>query len=251
MIRGLLKHPLARDAGDIDALENADLRRRLVQAKPFLRRLYQEWYRSVARALPEGPGTVLEIGSGTGFLGEFVPHLITSDVQPIAGLTLVADARALPVEAGSLRGIVMINVLHQFNDPVRFFREASRALRPGGAIVLIEPWNTSWSRFVYQRLHHETFLPDAPNWENGPHGALPWILFARDRGRFETEFPALSIGAITVGMPLRYLLSGGLTLRGVIPGWSFPLWRGLESRAAPWMGRLGMFARIELRKVPV
>ncbi|MEI6179527.1 MAG: hypothetical protein WCP31_02135 [Chloroflexales bacterium] len=47
-------------------------------------------------------------------------------------------------------------------------------------------------------------------------------------------------------MPLRYLLSGGVSLRALMPGWSFPLWREAEARLAPWMDRLAMFARIVL-----
>ena len=87
----------------------------------------------------------------------------------------------------------MTNVLHHLPQPGRFFDEAAGCVRPGGVVAMVEPWNTAWSRWVYRHhLHHETFLPAAADWEvprGGPlsaaNGALPWILFARDRERLE------------------------------------------------------------------
>ena len=49
-------------------------------------------------------------------------------------------------------------------------------------------------------------------------------------------------------MPFRYLLSGGVSLRSLVPGWSFALWRNLENLLRPWMKSLAMFALIVLVK---
>ena len=136
----------------------------------------------------------------------------------------------------SLRAIVMTNVLHHLPDVASFFGEATRVVRPGGAIVMIEPWVTPWSRVIYTVLHHEPFDPTAAEWRvsgNGPlsgaNGALPWILFERDRSRFEREFPALRVASITPGMPFRYLLSGGFTSGGMYP-------RGHQPPGGQWSG---------------
>src|SRR5262249_48888116 len=122
---------------------------------------------------------------------------------------------------------------------------------------MIEPWTTSWSRFVWRKLHREPFHPEAVDWEfpaNGPlsgaNGALPWILFARDRSRFEREFPHWQIHKIEVGMPFRYLLSGGVSLRALMPGWMFGFWRSFENALQGWMNALGTFAHIVLLKQP-
>jgi hypothetical protein len=45
-------------------------------------------------------------------------------------------------------------------------------------------------------------------------------------------------------MPFRYLLSGGISLRSLMLGFTFNFWRGLENRLDPWMNNLGMFAKI-------
>ena len=120
---------------------------------------------------------------------------------------------------------------------------------------MIEPWVTAWSRLVWGPLHHEPFEPQADSWtipESGPlsgaNGALPWIVFERDRERFETEFPAWEIVSIRLDRPVSYLLSGGVSMRSLMPGWSFGAWRRLERRLAPWMSALGTFAVIVLRR---
>src|SRR5437588_13069218 len=86
-------------------------------------------------------------------------------------------------------------------------------------LLMIEPWVTLWSRFVYTHLHSEPFDPTAAEWGfpisgplSGANGALPWIIFARDRTAFETFFPQLVIREVTLMMPLRYLASGGVSM---------------------------------------
>ncbi len=253
-LRERLAHPLTRGL-DIDAPETTHLRRRIIQEKRFLRRIYQEWYAALARSLPEGEGAVLELGSGAGFLGDVIPSLITSELFPSPHTSVVLNGQQLPFAAGSLRAIVMTNVLHHVPHPRRFLSEAARCVRPGGVVSMLEPWVSPWSRLVYTRLHHEPFWPDAVEWEfassgplSGANGALAWIMFARDRERFEREFPEWQIRSITPSMPFRYLLSGGLSLRSLSPGWTFPLWSRIERGMQPRMDRWAMFAHIVLLK---
>lgn len=254
MLRTLLAHPLTRGL-DIDSPATTELRRRIIRRKRFLRQIYQEWYAALAGAVPAGAGAVLELGTGAGFLRDYIPGLITSDVLPLAGIDRVVDARALPFPAASLRAVVMTNVLHHLPDPRQFFAEAARCVRAGGVVAMIEPWNTPWARWVYRTLHHEPFEPDAPHWEcpatgplSGANGALPWIMFARDRARFEHEFPQWQVAAVERFMPFRYLLSGGVSLRNLAPAWSYRACRWLEHRMGPWMDRWAMFARIVLAR---
>jgi SAM-dependent methyltransferase len=229
------------------------LRREIIRSKRFLRRIYEEWYAAIAAAQPPCDGPVLELGSGAGFLSEFIPGLITSELFATPGAALVMDAHTMPLREGCLRAIVMTNVLHHLARPRRFFAEAARCVKPGGAMVMIEPWVTSWGRWVYTHLHHEPFVPEAPRWEfpqsgplSGANGALPWILFVRDRDRFERDFPMWAVRTIRPIMPFRYLISGGVSLRSLVPGWSFTAWRALETCMSPWLDRWGMFAQIAL-----
>ena len=62
--------------------------------------------------------------------------------------------------------------------------------------------------------------------------------------------PGLDLVAESVRsfMPLRYLLSGGLSMRSLAPGWSFGIWTTFERMLTPWMRHLAMFALIVLRR---
>jgi SAM-dependent methyltransferase len=256
MIKTWLVHPLAR-VHDLDDPSTTTRRRQIIEQKPFLRDIYIDWYSAVARAIPPGPGRVLELGSGAGFLRDFVPGLITSETFLCPEISVVLDGLRLPFGAGTLRAIAMTNVLHHLPDVRRFFNEASFCVRPGGAIVMVEPWVTRWSRTVYSRLHYEPFRPDDTDWEftstgplSGANGALPWILFERDRARFAREVPGWTVELIEPFMPFRYIMSGGMSLRPLMPGWTSGFWSRLESAMGEAAARMAMFARIVLRRTP-
>jgi SAM-dependent methyltransferase len=247
-----LSHPLTRGLS-IDDPRSTELRRRIIDQKPFLRKIYIEWYRAIAAAIAQGPEPVLEIGSGAGFLDQFIPGLITSEIFPCPGVKMILDGRCIPFADASLRAIVMTNVLHHISQPRRFFSEAARCVRPGGTVVAIEPWVTAWSRWVHGRFHYEPFDPRSSAWEiplrgplSGANGAIPWIILLRDRAIFEREFPQWEIRSIRPCMPLRYLLSGGVMLRSLMPGFTFGFWRAVETMLYPWRDRLAMFAQISL-----
>jgi len=249
-----LEHPLTRGL-DIDYPRTTELRRRIVREKRFLHRIYEEWYARIVATVPPGPGPVLELGSGAGFLVEFIPGLITSEILRVPGIDLVLDAVSLPFEAQSLRAVVMTNVLHHVPQPRRLFDEIARCVRRDGVVSMIEPWVSPWSRLIYSRFHHEPFSPDAREWESavsgplaGANSALPWILFDRDRERFENELPQWAIRSVEPLMPFRYLVSGGVSHRALVPGWSFSLWRALEASLDRWRDQLAMFAALVLER---
>lgn len=258
LLRNVLEHPLTRGR-DIDSPSTTELRRQIVRDKPFLRRLYQEWYGLIRNQLPAVSGNVLELGSGAGFMDEYIDGLITSEIFSTPGASVVLDGTRLPFAKGSLRAIVMTDVFHHIPAPRAFLAEARRCLKPGGAIVMVEPWFSPWSRFVHRRFHYEPFEPEATCWEfattgplSGANGALPRIVFERDREIFEREFPQFHVLRIWPMMPIAYLLSGGVAMRSLMPGITYPFWRRLEKCLGTLTDYAAMFALIvvEVRKSP-
>jgi SAM-dependent methyltransferase len=240
---------------DLDDPATTYLRKRIIREKPFLNKIYQEWYRKILAWLPDGNDPILEIGSGAGFLDDFLPQAITSDVLFCPWLSVVLDARRLPLANDSLRAVVMSNVFHHLPDARRFLKEGLRCVRREGRLLLIEPWVSAWSRLIYRRLHHEPFDPDASEWKLDPggplssaNGALPWIVFERDRTLFDEHFSEWNILHVHPWMPFRYLLSGGVALRSLMPAGTFTFWRGVERMLEPWMGTWAMFALIVLER---
>jgi len=238
---------------DIDDPQTTLLRKRIIKEKTFLKQIYQEWYSSISHTLHRADGPVLELGSGAGFLEEYIPDLITSEIFFCPTVKIVLDGCFLPFADQSLGSVVMVDVLHHISRSRCFFAEAARCVRVGGQIIMTEPWVTSWSKFIYSKIHHEPFLPEAKEWEfsrkgplSGANSALPWIIFQRDRKKFETEFPEWRIKEIKLHTPFCYLLSGGVSFRSFVPGCLFGMFRRIENIIRPWMHSWAMFAQVVL-----
>jgi SAM-dependent methyltransferase len=254
-IKSLLAHPLTHGM-DIDSPEMTIRRSIIVRQKGFLKCFYQKCYRTIAELLPNRiNGPVLEIGSGGGFLKECISGLLTAEILHIPSVDVICDAQNLPFKPASLRAIVMLDVLHHIPHVKSFLATSARCVKPGGKIVLIEPWNTRWSQFVYKYLHHEPFDQHTGQWKlpsSGPlsqaNSALPWIVFERDREIFEQEFPYWQIERSDLHSPLSYLMSGGISYRVSLPSILFKPCIKFENFLKPWMSFWAMFATIVLTR---
>ena len=247
--------PKTQEPLDLDSPDMTLLHRQVIERKLFLRELYRDFYKEMIQAIPSTPdGIHIELGSGGGFMKNVLPQVITSDIQPLSLTDCCFSAEAMSFRNSSVDAFYMLNTAHHFGDAERAFGEIDRCLKPGGSVVMIEPANTPWGRFVYRNFHHETFDP-LGDWTfessgplSGGNGALPFILFVRDRSRFEETFPRLHIEEVRCHTPMRYLLSGGFTLRQLAPSWSHGLVRGLEKATASLGFLVGMFMTVRIRK---
>ena len=241
-------HPLTRGKS-LDLPETTIARREIIRTKPFLASVYREWYGKILTRKMSG-SRILEVGSGAGFIAQVDSDIITSELLPITGVDLIADCQALPFSDATLDGIVMIDVFHHIPRIGAFLAEASRCVRSGGRLDMIEPWVTPWSSWVYRYLHPEPFYLDG-SWEippdgplSGANGALPWIVFERDKARFVREHPDWSMVQFERMMPFSYLFSGGISTRVGFPGGCYGLVRKAESLLD--QKRWAMFAHIGL-----
>jgi len=229
----------------------------IISAKPFLKQIYVEWYKDMlARLNPlKGRGMLLELGSGGGFLKSIEPEIVTSDIMELPNVDMVCDAEKFPFEDQTIAGIMMLDVFHHIPRPYLFLKEAQRTLVPGGKIVMVEPANTIFSRFVYTYFHHEKFdskgemeiKPGNPL--SDANIAFPYIYFERELLFFKEQFPALKINEIKYHTPFKYILSGGLSHRPFAPFRAYKLISGIEKILAPLRKYIGMFCTIEVEKI--
>jgi SAM-dependent methyltransferase len=109
---------------------------------------------------------LLDIGPGAGGLSEhhaqhrrvvtveFDEGLAREVAQRSAGSQLSScqgDAHALPVRSGSVDGVIALEVLEHVVEPERVIAEASRVLKPNGALCVAVP--TGYTERIYSRLH--------------------------------------------------------------------------------------------------
>lgn len=258
-LRDALREPLV-GALDVDSPDFSLAHRRVLMSKPMLRELFESFYRD-CRALDEKyfaetSGARVEIGSGSSFIADVFPDVITSDIKVLPSVKLVLNAEAMPFPDESLRCIYAINVFHHLPDPRAFFREMLRTLQPGGGIILIEPYYGPAARFLFTRLFvSEGFDQHAQSWETpdaGPFSqanqALSYVVFKRDRSTFEREFPELKLVTDLPHTHLSYLISGGVNFRQLAPDWISPALRYLENALSPLNPVLALQHTIVLRK---
>ena len=231
--------------------------RKLIQGKAGLRSYYLETYRRYSQCLQRcpGEGIALEIGSGGGFVKEMIPEILTSDTLPYSGVDRVIEARAMPFQESSLKAIFMLNVFHHIPDVAAFLKEAERCLKPEGRLLIVDqhPGWIGWP--IYRFLHHEPFNSKAESWQfqstgplSGANGALAWIVFQRDRDRFNSLFPLLEILRYEPHTPLRYWLSGGLKRWSLVPKWGVD-WVGWVDKLLIKVSKeFGTFVDIEIAK---
>lgn len=202
--------------------------REMWRRKPVLRQIYIDFYKRILKHV--GMGLTLEIGGGSGNLKEFLPEAISTDLVPSPWLDAALDAQHLPFRTAAIRSIVMVDVLHHIESPIRFLREASRVLEPGGKLLMIEPAITPVSTLFYRRFHPEPVRMDAdplhdpvPNPDRAPfdaNQAIPSLLFEKYRQRFEEEFPEFRIEERQWFSLFAYPLSGGFRNWSLVPLWA-------------------------------
>jgi SAM-dependent methyltransferase len=242
------------DCSDLNSPERTLRHGQIINNNTFLKKIYEEWYQQIKSysGYTEN-GQYVELGSGSGFIKEIMPQVVTSDVIDVATVDKVFSAYKMPFENNSVDGIFMIDVFHHLADVRLFLEEARRVLKKGGVVVMSEPWNCLWAKFIYRNFHHELY-DDKRNWTfisegplSGANGALPWIVFERDRKIFENEFPHFKIEEIKLHTPFRYLASGGLSFKQFTPAFLFRPFT-LIDKVFSYVGT-AMFAYIVVRKI--
>ncbi|MFO7554967.1 MAG: class I SAM-dependent methyltransferase [Desulfobacterales bacterium] len=216
-------------------------RKQIWKSKKILKRLYKRWCQMIESALK--PGSILEIGGGSGNLKDFFPDAISSDIVFVPWNDAVLDAHHLPFHDATFDNIILFDVLHHLNNPVQFFSEAQNALKTKGRIVLMEPY-TSWvSFFIYRFLHSEGLVWNINPFEKGCLGAnknqlhgnqaIPTLIFEKYKHRFAEYFPRLKIIKKERMDFIIYPLSGGFHNPSLCPISLYPTFTFTEKLLHP------------------
>lgn len=255
----LLREP-ALAGVDVDGVERMQAHRAIIDRKPMIREVFTEIHRLMlsleGKYLP-ATGARLEIGAGVWPIRESDPDVLATDVVPAPHLDRVVDAQALDFPDGSVRTVFGQHCFHHLPDPEAFFSELSRVCPPGGGTVLVEPYWSPVATVLFKRLFaSEDYDKLAPGWTtsgsgamSGANQALSYIVFKRDRARFTRLFPQLEIvHQAPVANHLRYLLSGGLNFRQLVPDVLTTPLKGVETLMTPLNRLLALHHVIVLRK---
>jgi hypothetical protein len=197
---------------------------------------YRELYRDQFKDFPDPEAlSVLEIGSGTSPLKQFLSKVATSDVLNLDYLDLVFDCHEIDkvdaIRDESLDVITLTNVLHHLKSPITFLNRAAIKLKRGGRVVATEPFFSLISTPIFKYLHHETveFEISQPELQNvrGPLAsaniALPWLIFFRRRDWMERLSDGYDVANCTIRFfsTASYMATGGISRKLPVPGWLY------------------------------
>jgi ubiquinone/menaquinone biosynthesis C-methylase UbiE len=154
----------------------------------------------LASSVGSSAPVALEVGCGTGRWLQAIEALANPvvGVDPSARMLQVARAAApaafvararaesLPLQSESVDRMFCINALHHFTDPIAFFLEARRVLRPGGALLTVglDPHAGQDRWWVYDYFP-ETLIADRERYLPTP--AIRGMMAAAGLERCETR----------------------------------------------------------------
>ncbi len=230
------------------------------QNKKILRDIYTEWYQKIISNLSNVPGKTLELGSGSGNFKEFKPDIITSDIDPQPWLDMSFDAHQMPFHNKELANIVMIDVLHHLANPLLFFKEANKALKKGGKIIMVEPYPSPFSIIVYKLFHPEPFIfnidyfnqvnysKEKNPWESNQ--AIPFLFFFKHINKFNKTFSKnYKVISREKFSFILYPLSGGFENKQIIPNMFIPIAKISEKLLTPLKSLFAFRCLIILEKI--
>ena len=255
-----LRDPLLDDM-DVDGENRLELHRKMLEKKRMLREVFTEFHHSFIKLEEKfltGEGAKVELGAGVSPMRDSYPEVLATDIVGAPHLDKVVNAEAMDFSDQSVKVIYGQNCFHHFPHPDRFFNELDRVLVPGGGAILLEPYYGPFASFLYKRLFRtEGFDKTFPSWEtpvtgsmNGANQALSFIVFVRDRALYEKKYPCLKIvHKGTVGNYLKYLLSGGLNFRQVVPDRLTWVVGFFEKLISPFNGLIALHHIIVIKKI--
>ena len=260
MLSDLLMDPRIKDI-DVDSEDRIIKHREILLSKKMIRDVFYEIYNEVLRLEREyfseaGEGVRLEIGAGSSLMKEIDPDIKLSDVVTQPGHDMIVDAQNMPFEPNEVKTVFGIHCFHHIPDPYKFLSEIVRTAKPGGGTILVEPYYSPTSAVLFKHLFsNEDYDKNGPSRQDvsGPmsdaNQALSYVVFKRELAYFEEHFPELEIvHEAPLRNYIRYLVSGGINFRQLLPNFMSPVLRGTEFVLSPLAGLLALHHVTVIRK---
>jgi len=215
-----------------------------------------ELYQRHIDLFSKSDGPAVELGTGESLLKNSYPDLVTSDIVESPEIDLVVDAHEMPFENDSIGNLTMFNVLYCLQQPLRFFVEAARVLKPEGRLIFTEPYISRFSYPIYKHVHSQYCdlfdnvlrLPggDSPIKSNQ---AMPTQLMKYYLEDILKQAPGLNLLSVSFHSSWSYFLTGGRYAKLPIPMKAYKVLVAIDNRLCRLWGRqLASFMTVVFEK---
>ena len=255
----LLQEPLMKNV-DLDSEDRLLAHGKILKCKRMIREVFLEFHQLFHQLDEEyfsASGKKIELGAGASPIRNSYPDVLATDIVYSDNLDQVLNAEKINLPDNTIRAFYGQNCFHHFPHPELFFKEIDRVLAPGGGVILLEPYYGFFASFIFKRLFkNEGFDKKYLSWEapisgpsSGANQALSYIVFIRDRDRFEKQYPSLKIVHQELCQNhLKYLLSGGLNFRQLLPDFLIPVVHIFQFLLIPFNRWIALHHIIVIRK---
>ena len=232
--------------------------KRIWDSSPVLRRFYRDIWAWAWEEVTLKP--VVELGGGAGLMRERYPELFSTDLLPFPNTTLQCDATRLPFRPESVGCFVGIAFFHHCTALRTLLEEAQTALQPGGRMVLIDPYISPLSRWIYRFATDEAVdLSEKPLETQAANAGNPLLdanvaratlVFLREREAYDRLFPAFQIKSVECINFFRHIAAGSCVQQFPAAPLVYPPACLVDRLLHPIRRYTGMCMKVVLEKTP-
>ncbi len=169
----------------------------------------------------ENKEVVLEVGSGPGLISDYLKEkIILTDLVKYPWIDKEMSAEKLDFPDNSVDVIICSCVLHHLPHPIKFLKEAERALKPNGVLIVIDIKFSILAKMVmgFVKIEGWDYSVDVYNSNKSvieghdsmdANLAVPDLFFS-DQKKFNENLPKLKIELFEYFECFIFLISGGI-----------------------------------------
>ena len=227
-------------------------------SNPTLRKFYTNLWEWAIKECTSGP--IVELGGGAGFIRDYYPDIISTDLLPFPESNLQCNATQLPFKENSVGCFIGIAFFHHCPNLRILFNEILAALKPGGCFVIIDPYISILSRWIFALATDETVdLGESPL-ENDydddnqinplldANVARATIVFIRQKKLYDALFPNLQVQSIEHINLFRHIAAGSCVQQFPCASFLYPPACIVDRLLQPVSLYTGMCMKVVLKK---
>ncbi|MDL5054690.1 methyltransferase domain-containing protein [Oscillatoria laete-virens NRMC-F 0139] len=227
--------------------------------KEALRSIYRGFYQLIRGQINVSTDSrTIEFGSGIGKIKEVIPECVTTDIFANPWLDRVENIYQTSFDDAFADNVILFDVFHHLEYPGLLFRELNRIVRPGGKVVIFDPFMSFLSLPVYGIFHHEPVdlrnpIEWLPQHDISPN-ELPYFA-AQSRatrifhkGELREKIEGFQLVYRQVLPAWDYMFSGGFSKPQMLPAAILTKLSWFQNHLIPWPTIFGTRILVTLRR---